>query len=103
MQLINRKGKRKSGNFILKRDFIVEMLLFCFDCNLFVISSCSDFRKASSDSFEATNMQWDNCESEVADDWDDENMHGDVEHSEEGEMVPQPRKVLFSIMHTSIL
>lgn len=63
IMLINRKGKRKS-----------------------------DFRRASSGSFEATNMQWDNCESEVADDWDDENMHGDVEHSE-GEMVPQPRKV----------
>eukprot|EP00250_Pteridium_aquilinum_P035725 c9866_g1_i1 orf=530-2599(+) len=47
----------------------------------------------SSNPFEATGMQWDNSESGGADDWDDENTHGDIQYSEEGDMIPQPRKV----------
>lgn len=64
IMLINRKGKRKP-----------------------------DIKRLGSDAIESTNVLWGNCESEVADDWDDENLHSDVENIVEGEMVPQPRKV----------
>lgn len=53
----------------------------------------SEITRPNSNAFETANMQWANFDSGVADDWDDENMHSDVEYSEDKEMIPQPRKV----------
>ncbi|MCO5582643.1 hypothetical protein L7F22_036541 [Adiantum nelumboides] len=44
--------------------------------------------------FGTTNMEWDDCASGGADDdWENEDIHDGVVNSEEGHMIPQPRKV----------
>ncbi|KAI5076166.1 hypothetical protein GOP47_0008231 [Adiantum capillus-veneris] len=53
-----------------------------------------DSSRPCNNTFGTSNLEWDDGASGGADDdWENENMHEDVVNSEEGDMIPQPRKV----------